>query len=136
PGHGTPTVILFGRNAKPATTTVRTVMGIKGEPATPADPAKGKVWSAIVNQVDRPGSEGEFVSAADTEREKFHKHPWSIGGGGAAELKETIEGGVDRKLGKLAKEIGITSVTGEDDLYLWPDKQSFSRSSLESAREL
>ena len=136
PGHGTPTVILFGRNAKPQAATVRTVMGIKGEPATPDDPAQGRVWSAIVAQVDRPGSESEFVSAADTEREKFHKHPWSVGGGGAVELKETIEGGADRKLGKLAKEIGITSVTGEDDLYLWPDKSSFDRSNLESNREL
>ena len=34
PGHGTPTVILFGRNRKPASSTVRAAMGIKGEPAT------------------------------------------------------------------------------------------------------
>ena len=98
PGHGTPTVILFGRNARPATAIVRTVMGIKGEPATPDNPAKGQVWSAIVDQVDRPGSQSEFVSAADTEREKFHKHPWSIGGGGAAEMRDMIQIGGKKPL--------------------------------------
>lgn len=43
PGHGTPTVILFGRNQRPVTKTIRTVMGIKGEPSTPADAAQGLV---------------------------------------------------------------------------------------------
>ena len=41
PGHGTPTVILFGRNRKPLTSTLRTVMGIRGEPSTPDDPSQG-----------------------------------------------------------------------------------------------
>ena len=36
------------------------------------------------------GSESEFVSVADTPRATFAKHPWSIGGGGAAELKEQL----------------------------------------------
>ena len=34
PGHGTPTVILFARNQKPVASTIRTVMGIRGEPST------------------------------------------------------------------------------------------------------
>ena len=41
PGHGTPTVILFGRNRRPVGSTIRTVMGIRGEPTTPDDPAHG-----------------------------------------------------------------------------------------------
>src|SRR5262249_50744422 len=32
PGHGTPTVILFGRNRAPVSQVVRTVRGIRGEP--------------------------------------------------------------------------------------------------------
>ena len=43
PGHGTPTVILFGRNRRPVGDEVRAVLGIRGEPTTPDDPAKG--WS-------------------------------------------------------------------------------------------
>ena len=59
-------------------------MGIKGEPSTPDDPTNGLVWSAIVNQIDLPGSQSEFVSVSDTARENFYKHPWSTGGGGVA----------------------------------------------------
>ena len=55
PGHGTPTVILFGRHRAPVGDAVRTVMGIKGEPSTPDDPAQGLVWSAIVEQIDQAG---------------------------------------------------------------------------------
>jgi hypothetical protein len=66
PGHGTPTVILFGRNRKPVGGTIRTVMGIRGEPSTPDDPSRGLVWSAIVEQIDQPGSQSEFVSVGDS----------------------------------------------------------------------
>ncbi len=117
PGHGTPTVILFGRHRPPVGDGVRTVMGIKGEPSTPDDPAHGLVWSAIVGQIDRAGSESDFVSVADTPRATFGRHPWSIGGGGAADLKEQIE--ADRPtLSSLADELGIASVNGEDDVFV------------------
>ncbi|MEY4415650.1 MAG: hypothetical protein RIQ53_2943 [Pseudomonadota bacterium] len=116
PGHGTPTVILFGRHRAPVGDSVRTVMGIKGEPSTPDDPAQGRVWTAILDQIDRPGSESAFVSVTDTPRATFAKHPWSIGGGGASELKETIEKG-KAKLGILAESIGFASFTGADEVF-------------------
>lgn len=116
PGHGTPTVILFGRHRAPVGDAVRTVMGIKGEPSTPDDPAQGLVWSAIVGQVDRAGSESEFVSVADTPRATFAKHPWSIGGGGAADLKERVEDGRGT-LGSVADSIGFASFTGADEVF-------------------
>lgn len=56
PGHGTPTVILFGRMREPRNSVVRAVMGIKGELSTPADPAQAVVWNAIVRQIDQTGS--------------------------------------------------------------------------------
>lgn len=118
PGHGTPTVILFGRQRQPVAETIRTVMGIRGEPSTPDDAAHGLVWTAIVDQIDRPGSESEYVSAGDTERERFGTHPWSIGGGGAAELKERLDGGCKQQLGALTSEIGFVVITGEDNVLL------------------
>lgn len=51
PGHGTPTVILVHRNQPPSSDTVNTVLGIRGEPSTPDDPARGKVWTAIAGAV-------------------------------------------------------------------------------------
>ena len=120
PGHGTPTVILFGRHRPPVEHSVRAVMGIRGEPAIPADAAEGMVWSAIVKQVDHDGSRGEFVSVSDVPRHRFQIHPWNIGGGGAAELKNLIDEKGDTPLGDIAESIGITSFTLQDDIYLLP----------------
>jgi hypothetical protein len=120
PGHGTPTVILFGRKRQPVADTVRAVMGIRGEPSTPDNPARGLVWTAITTQLDQPGSQSDFVSVADTPRATFHAHPWSMGGGGAAELKEQLEAGAESPLGQKASSIGITSFTLEDDIFLLP----------------
>lgn len=121
PGHGTPTVILFGRNQAPIAPTIRTVMGIKGEPTTPDDPAHGLVWEAILSQVDHEGAQSDYVSTADTPREKFHRHPWSIGGGGAAELKEVLEEQANSILESQVEEVGRTTHTGEDEaFYLAP----------------
>ncbi len=136
PGHGTPTVILFGRHRAPVGDVVRAVMGIKGEPSAPEDPAQGLVWSAIVGQIDRVGSKSEFVSVGDTPRATFARHPWSIGGGGAAELLEQIEEATeerlesvigrrrftvqvgDRLITRETLEIGFASFSGADDHFI------------------
>ena len=116
PGHGTPTVILFGRNREPTTRTLRAVMGIRGEPSKPADPEKGLVWASITGLVDDPGRSSEYVSVVELERVRLSKHPWSIGGGGAAELKELLE----RQritLGEMATAVGVVAVLGEDEPF-------------------
>ena len=122
PGHGTPTVILFGRHRLPQeeNNPIRTVMGIKGEPSAPNDPAHGLVWSAIVGQMDFSGSESDFVSVADTPRVTFAKHPWSVGGGGVADVKEAIEDQAHSKLSKEIDSIGFMAITGEDEAFLVP----------------
>jgi hypothetical protein len=118
PGHGTPTVILFGRHRGPVDEGVRTVMGIKGEPSTPAEPAQGLVWSAIVGQIDQSGSESAFVSVTDTLRATFAKHPWSIGGGGAGDLLAHLEDFTPVRLHAVVAAIGRTTHTGEDNVFL------------------
>jgi hypothetical protein len=122
-GHGTPTAILFGRNRAPTTSVVRAVMGINGEPSKPDDPAQGLVWRAIVEQVDHRGSESQWVSVADVDRTNLAKHPWSMGGGGAAELREYLDGKSEHRLLDLSESIGITSFTLEDNVYV--QDQSF-----------
>ena len=119
PGHGTPTVILFGRNRAPVAKTIRAVMGIRGEPSTPDDPAQGLVWSAIVAQIDQPGSQSEFVSVADSPRAPFRKHPWSIGGGGGSELKDFLDESAVAVLHDKFDSINAgICITREDDAYL------------------
>lgn len=121
PGHGTPTVILFGRDRAPRARTVRAVMGIKGEPGTPADPAQGLVWRAIVGQVNCAGSESAFVSVADLPRAALERHPWSIGGGGAADLQEHLDSEAVAKISAIADVYGGTGRTSADDVMINPE---------------
>jgi len=130
PGHGTPTVILLGRNRAPVAAEVRTVMGIRGEPGTPDEPAHGKVWHAILGQVDSPGSVSDFVSVADYPRTRFKKHPWSLGGGGAAELKEIIESVAQQRLADVVEvPIGRAVRIAEEDVFMF-DRGRLRRSGL------
>jgi hypothetical protein len=62
PGHGTPTVMLFGRDRKPrADTEIPVVMGKRGEPGKPEVPAQGKVWSSIRRGHRDVGYEDEYT---------------------------------------------------------------------------
>ena len=119
PGHGTPTVILFGRNRLPVGQTIRTVLGITGETNLSIEPSKANVWQAIVSQVDNPGSQTKWVSSADSPRSRFETHPWSLGGGGAAEVASFLESQPDiRLLGSYCHSIGFCCILGEDDAFI------------------
>ena len=133
PGHGTPTVILFGRHRPPVSEDdpIRTVMGIKGEPAAPDDPERGLVWSAITRQIDHAGSQSDFVSVADTARAVFAKHPWSIGGGGATDLAESIESAAPIRLAKVAEVHSGTGRTSGDDVLV-ASAMAFARKGVDA----
>jgi type I restriction-modification system DNA methylase subunit len=122
PGHGTPTVILFGRNRTSSKQTIRTVMGIRGEPSTPDVPAMGLVWQSIQSQIDHPNTQSDYLSVSDSDRQLFARHPWSIGGGGASELKMFMDEGAACKLGSLILAYGRGMHTGADDAYFAPVK--------------
>jgi hypothetical protein len=118
PGHGTPTVILVGRNTKPASNTVRAVLGLRGEPGEPADPANGLVWSAILAQVDRPGTKSTYVSSIDLKRSVLADYPWTLGAG--LELKLRLDRDATKLLGRMVTVIGRTAHTGADDAFFGP----------------
>jgi hypothetical protein len=122
PGHGTPTVILLGRHRAPVSPEVRAVLGIQGEPGTPEEPAQGKVWRSIVEHLDNGGAQNEFVSVTNVPREMLARHPWSIGGGGAAELKEFIEQNSVCHLQDKIETICSLCITRQDESYLLPQK--------------
>ena len=107
----------LGRERVPASETVRAVMGIKGEPKTPEDPALGVVWRAIVDQIDIRDSISQWVSVSDVSREAFTRHPWSMGGGGAADL--VLELATDKStVSEEVVEIGYSGQTNADGVFL------------------
>ncbi|MCA9674839.1 MAG: BREX-2 system adenine-specific DNA-methyltransferase PglX [Myxococcales bacterium] len=118
PHHGTPTVMLFARNRTPDNNEVRAVMGKRGEPSTPEIPAQGRVWCSIVDGFATPNYESEFVSVAEVARETLGKHPWSLGGGGAAGLRATIEAGAQQLDAVVQQPIGRAARTGEDEILV------------------
>lgn len=121
PGHGTPTAILVARNALPVADTIRAVRGIRGEVIVPPDPAHAPVWSEIADHFQESGFEGEFVSVLDAPRTDFEKLPWSIGGGGATELRQVLEEGTTVCLGQIVSAIGYYQDTHADSAFVQPD---------------
>ncbi|MDP8932313.1 MAG: BREX-2 system adenine-specific DNA-methyltransferase PglX, partial [Actinomycetota bacterium] len=120
PGHGTPTVILFGRHQRPTADRVRAVLGIRGEPGRPADPPQGEVWSSIIELIDNPGSDNDYVSVEDAPRDRYASHPWSLQGGAAPDLFDAIEGGSNFRVTDISERIGSSAYTRADDVYLAP----------------
>ncbi|MET7352947.1 BREX-2 system adenine-specific DNA-methyltransferase PglX [Streptomyces mirabilis] len=119
PGHGTPTVILIGRNYIPRhREPIRAVLGVRGEPSQPKDPSLGLVWSAIREQVSEPGSQSEWVTVEDAKRIKFATHPWSVSGGGSGALFAALDASSVAPLAQRVKEIGFGAVTREDSAYM------------------
>ncbi|MGV0809014.1 BREX-2 system adenine-specific DNA-methyltransferase PglX [Mycolicibacterium setense] len=124
PGHGTPTVIIFGRRRRPVAANVRAVLGVRGEQGVPADPAKGLVWTEIVDHLDQPGFSGKYVSVADLERPVLSAHPWSLSGGGAGEVFAALGHASKRILGLDVESIGFAVVTGNDEVFVRPRRPS------------
>ncbi len=117
PGHGTPTVIIVGCHRRPISATVRAVLGVRGEPGRPDDPAKGMVWTSIIEHIADSDWDDDWVTITDLDRSLLTTHPWSLGGGGAVDLKQVIES-APRQLSAVVASVGIMSVTGEDDFFM------------------
>lgn len=115
PGHGTPTVILFGRTRSPVTSTLRVLDGIRGEPSQPQQPAEGVVWRSIVDLVDLPGEENDFIRASDIARSEILTHPMTLGVG--RELKLRLEANRPT-VDEFSASIGFASFTGMDDGFV------------------
>ncbi|WP_328917153.1 MULTISPECIES: BREX-2 system adenine-specific DNA-methyltransferase PglX [unclassified Streptomyces] len=118
PGHGTPTLILVGRN-DPAVrdTRVRSVFGGRGEPTRPTHPAQGIVWKSILDQIDRPGSISEWVSVQDEPWQRFFRFPWTLTGGGDADLMDLLSRAPRRLADVLAGRVGLAPEPGQRDVF-------------------
>ncbi|MCB1958844.1 MAG: hypothetical protein KDG55_24480, partial [Rhodocyclaceae bacterium] len=86
PGHGTPTILLFGRNQPPASASVHAILARRGEPSVPRDPARGHVWTSIAARGDELGYEDDFITVEALPRAALARHPWSLRGGCARAL--------------------------------------------------
>ncbi len=118
PGHGTPTVLIFGRNRTIRDGLTRVILSRESEPQTPAVPRRGHVWSSIAEHWDEDGFENSYISVESVPAGRLATHPWSLEGSDANDLKKKIESVSKKKLTNLVETIGFASFTGLDQLFV------------------
>jgi hypothetical protein len=135
PGYGTPTTILFARNQAPLPEKpIRAVRGIVGIMNSDEDLINSPVWQEIVGHVEDRDYSGTRISVSDAARQVFNRHPWATGGGGAAELKESLDEYAEVTLKDLPADYGVQVVTGEDDVFVRPSS-AFARNGVTDVSE-
>ncbi len=134
PGHGTPTIILVGRNRGVVREAVRAVLGIQGSPERLRIP-RGQGLDLDGSAHRASGVRGRMVSIVDLPRDSLRRHPWSLSGGGAVELSNAIDAGSSAGLNDIVHSVGITSFTLEDSVYLL-DLDTPKRLSIENTRPM
>ncbi|TDD75135.1 BREX-2 system adenine-specific DNA-methyltransferase PglX [Actinomadura rubrisoli] len=131
PGHGTPTVMLFGRRRPPPPASpVLSVIGLRAEPFAPEDPAQGAVWQSIVHRLAGSARPDEWTRTEELDRAALHTFPWNLAGRATAELLAAMGDG--RRLGDRVVRIGYVASSGADDLFTAP-AASWYRSGAEPA---
>ncbi|CAO3401286.1 BREX-2 system adenine-specific DNA-methyltransferase PglX [Azospirillum palustre] len=119
PGHGTPTIIMFGRNQPYFSENIRIVASIKDEPGIPVRPESGFVWSAIASKIDCIGWSDEYIEVIDASRKDFERHPWIIGSEATSNLKKIMEEGCQDIDKVIASPIGRAVRIALEELYLY-----------------
>ncbi|MDF9813069.1 BREX-2 system adenine-specific DNA-methyltransferase PglX [Streptomyces sp. SPB162] len=121
PGHGTPTVILIGRNRLAfQDDQVRAVLGIRGEPSQPREPSRGLVWTSITKRINQPGTEDDWVTVLDTPRTRWVDPPWSLSGGQASVVLARLTQKTIKMLDSISPPIGRGIRAGADEAYMRP----------------
>ncbi|MCA9632567.1 MAG: BREX-2 system adenine-specific DNA-methyltransferase PglX, partial [Myxococcales bacterium] len=118
PGHGTPTLLLFGRNRAPTGGEVVAVLGKRGEMKVPDDPAAAPVWSEIAEHYGEQGFNGSRVSVEAVSRRELSRHPWILAGGGARSAFKKMDSGGHQKLASLVESVGFMCMTKQDEAFV------------------
>ncbi|MFI7664168.1 BREX-2 system adenine-specific DNA-methyltransferase PglX [Nocardia sp. NPDC049526] len=118
PGHGTPTVLLFGRNRPPTRAAVRTVIGLLGESTMPDHPEQGLVWQSIRYAIDREsGDEDLWTQRVDVDKPSLWKFPWTLADRDTIEILRDMES-TGSILSSIALRIGFFAIAGANDVLL------------------
>jgi hypothetical protein len=129
PGHGIPTVMLFGRSGRPQSATIKVTFGTRGEPSVPQDPGQGIVWQSILRGADSASYRDDWSQVEEVDRRSLEKFPWSLAGGDSSAVLRLMETG--SKLGGRVVRMGYFANTGADDIFDAPPP-SFARDGAEA----
>ena len=129
PGHGTPTAILLGRSQPARRATAKIIIGLRGEPHMPADPAHGFVWQSILDGIDHFPYKSDWTQGLNVDRTALAVFPWNFTDETASEILQRMERGT--RLGDRIIRIGYYASTGSDEIFTAPPA-SFRRIRAES----
>lgn len=125
PGHGTPTVILVGRNHHtPERDDIFTVVGLRGEPEIPTTPEQGLVWQSVLHNSSHAERGDEWTQSLHIDRRRLQSFPWNLASNEAADVLRAMSDA--RRLTDCVARIGYFANTGSDDVFTAP-YQSFRR---------
>ena len=79
---------------------------------------KGWSGSQSSSRSTSPDAQDDFTSTADVPGRRSTYHPWSIGGGGAANSRSSIERCQPKQLGELVDQHWLRSDTCADDVFV------------------
>jgi len=105
---------------------VHAVLGIRGEPGRPGDPAKGVVWTSIIEHINESNWVDNWISVTDIDRTLLSTHPWTLGGGGSLQVLQSIEAASVVTARTHIGRAGFFGITGFDELAL-ADRATFRR---------
>lgn len=121
PGHGTPTCLVFGQNAKPESeSSIRVAAILPGGGDLHTPPEESSLWHTLAKHHDNPGFGNARVVVADRSRSDMAEWPWSFDVG-AAPTKKLIETNCEHPLVDfLGASVGFDAISAANDIYYLP----------------
>lgn len=112
-GHGTPTLMLFGRGRARTRSTLLVADSLRGENRASAEQIG---WRALLEAM-ATGESNQFFRVKRTDRSDFATHPITLGPG--RDLLKRIKRNSSSTLADVASAIGLSVVSGEDAIFAW-----------------
>ena len=118
PGHGTPTVVLLGRNQRPRADSSQSNRGAPRGTGSSARPGYGHVWRSILGRIAQVPHEDDWTQRLEINRSVLSSFPWSLAGSDNNGILGQMDS--DVRLGDRVARIGYFANTGSDDLFTAP----------------
>ena len=122
PGHGTPTLLVFGRNAARTEDPVELLTVSRGELRRRPDPENGPVWRAL-SAVSASQPKLGYANFTKIERVQLDAYPWELADPLELEILGLVKAG-SASLDDLATDFGYSFQTNCDEVFLLDGAQA------------
>ena len=115
-GHGTPTMIICGRNLPAAAAhNTMTIASLKGNLLGARDSEDGPPWTEIASHFEADGYESQWISVAARPQFELLRHPWVFGSTSQHQVQEHLASFPSLK--SINPDVGFCLVIKEDEIF-------------------